>query len=664
MTDDEGRRRHYGHFYGVDPLPDGPIGIVHGNCQAESLRVLLSALPDSPFTVRIPPVHELEAEDLPHLDALLARTTMLVSQPIRDGYRGHPVGTDEVAPRLAPGARVVRFPVIRHRGLHPYQRLVRGAGIVDPPVVPYQDTRAIARAAGMPQPVLDADAVRAIAEESFAEQLRRTEAAGSVRVDDLQRAAGTRVTNTINHPGNPVLIGLAQRIADELGLPGTVEDPGRELLRSIYAPVLPSTLAALGLEGEPRVDWTVGGEPLADEQVLTEQAAWLRTRPRILAACLTACRDDLATGGSLLSMPMRDGAALGDGSLGAPLETLHLVVGPERHGVTRHATRLAEAGGQEIVRVEDAPQTLAASTGPASMPELAERLRGRVVVVHFTDRAFGPDPASSADAFERLVAPAAGVQVVLHDLPQPSDGAGMERRAAAYRRVCDAADRIVVSSEHERRLAIALGVEPNGVGVVPLPIEKPAEEPEGGAAPAEAPTQDLLPPGRWVSTLGFAYPGKGMEEVVDTVGALGLPEIGVVNLGGAAPGHEDLLEQLAERAAAVGTRFHATGWLEDDELLAASRAVDVPVAFHRHVSASGSVNSWIAAGRRPVVATSDYMVEQHLRMPGALTLVEDEAGLGEAIRAGLDDPALTRLADPDVLWPTWAEAATLLGTLR
>jgi len=40
---DQGRREHYGEFYGLRPLPDDgrPLLLVHGNCQAEALRVLL-----------------------------------------------------------------------------------------------------------------------------------------------------------------------------------------------------------------------------------------------------------------------------------------------------------------------------------------------------------------------------------------------------------------------------------------------------------------------------------------------------------------------------------------------------------------------------------------------------------------------------------------------
>lgn len=51
-----GRRQHYAHFYGLAPLPsdDRPLLVVHGNCQAESLRVLLDGAASPVRTVRVP----------------------------------------------------------------------------------------------------------------------------------------------------------------------------------------------------------------------------------------------------------------------------------------------------------------------------------------------------------------------------------------------------------------------------------------------------------------------------------------------------------------------------------------------------------------------------------------------------------------------------------
>lgn len=79
-----GRRRHYGEFFGLDPLPER-FGIVIGNCQAESMRLVLDA-PERRF-VRVPPVHELDAADAARLRELVALADHIVSQPIRDDYR-------------------------------------------------------------------------------------------------------------------------------------------------------------------------------------------------------------------------------------------------------------------------------------------------------------------------------------------------------------------------------------------------------------------------------------------------------------------------------------------------------------------------------------------------------------------------------------------------
>ncbi|WP_141494833.1 WcbI family polysaccharide biosynthesis putative acetyltransferase [Kytococcus schroeteri] len=692
---DEGRRRHYGGFYGIEEVPDGPVGMVHGNCQAESLRVLLELADPARTWVRVPPVHELTAEDLPHLDRLLARTTVVVTQPVRDDYRDLPLGTAQVVARAARGAQHVMAPIVRYRGLHPQQRLVRGPGLPDPPLVPYHHTGAVARAAGLADPLPGADAVRAVAQASLAELRRRQEAAGAVPVDDLLVGAGARATNTINHPGNPVLMGLAQRVAERVGA-GAVPDPGRELLRSVFAPVTAATLDALGLEGEPRDDWLVDGRAVPDEEVVATQAAWLRANPRVLAACARAVRDDLLLAG-VVGRPRRGagagaGGAAGSGGLepsvapsGDPEQVattdtddaLHVVVGPDQHGVVLHARRLAHAGAGELLRLatEDlAPDDVAARAwsapdGPAT------RLAGRTVVVHFTDRAFGPTPAAAADALERLVAATASVQVVLHDVPQPSDGTGQEARTAAYHRVCAAADAVVVSSEHERGLlAAATGVDADRIGVVPLPVEREVRQPAGSVTTDEG-VPDDVPPGRWVATLGFLYPGKGVEEVVDATAAAArdprLPAdrrpTGVLNLGRPAPGHEELVDALEQRAATAGTRFVTTGWLTEDELAAACRAVDVPVAHHRHVSASGSVNSWLAAGRRPLVADSPYAREQAARMPGALRLVGHDDALHEltgALVDALGDPASTHQGQDTDLWPSWQEAAEMLRNLR
>lgn len=279
MNPPDARTRHYGTFYGLTPLPED-FAVVHGNCQAEAIRVLIDG--SVPATVRVPPVHELTADDLVHVERTYRAAKMLIAQPVRDDYRGLPIGTAQVHALLPHGAPLVMFPVLRWSGLHPYHVLARSAQVPDPPVVPYYDVRTIARAAGLPEPGLTLPGIRQVAARSRTELTARQRRSHMVRADDLFEAAGSRATNTINHPGNAVLIGVARRILERLGVPDGVADPGRELLRSIYAPIEPATLEALALDGAPRTHWVVDGEPVDDDVIAQAHLSWLRERPDAL----------------------------------------------------------------------------------------------------------------------------------------------------------------------------------------------------------------------------------------------------------------------------------------------------------------------------------------------------------------------------------------------
>jgi hypothetical protein len=190
---DPARRRHYTDFYDGPP-GTGPVTVVLGNCQAESLRVLLATSADrSAPAVRIPPVHELTVDDLPPLRRLLTRIRVLLSQPIRDGYRGLPVGTRQVAAALPQGARVLRWPVIRHNGPHPYSAIVRhpSDAAAVPPVVAYHDLRTLAVAAGgTGVPHHGPAEIREVARRSLAELARRESRDCDVGISDVLVGVG------------------------------------------------------------------------------------------------------------------------------------------------------------------------------------------------------------------------------------------------------------------------------------------------------------------------------------------------------------------------------------------------------------------------------------------------------------------------------------------
>ncbi|MDA2893821.1 WcbI family polysaccharide biosynthesis putative acetyltransferase [Mycolicibacterium sp. BiH015] len=290
MNSDTGRRKHYAAFYGEDAAPpdDRPLWLVVGNCQAEALRQVLDAVPDRPYrTVRMPPVHEIGRRDLPYLDTLLATSTMLLSQPIRAGYRDLPLGTSQLAERLSPSATCIRWPVIRYAGLYPFQAIVRHPAdrSVVPPVVPYHDLRTVAAArAGLsPTGVWDVDVtdvqLRAAAQASRAELERRERRDCDVGISDVLEQCGAEAAHTINHPGNPVLEALGRRVLDAGGLRLPVPTISRTLLDSVHAPLEPRVLTALALDAAPRGHWVHDGARLSVDSVHGAQLNWYAANP-------------------------------------------------------------------------------------------------------------------------------------------------------------------------------------------------------------------------------------------------------------------------------------------------------------------------------------------------------------------------------------------------
>jgi hypothetical protein len=297
----DGRTRHYGDFYGLsEPEGDGPVAIVVGNCQAESLRIALDG--GGLRTVRTPAVHELVTADLPHLDRWLARASLLVAQPVRDDYHDLPLGTRQLTARLGAGARAVAVPVIRFAGLYPTSAIVRpphDPSLV-PPLVEYHDLVVLAEAAARRDgstprgPRLDADAVRAVAALSLHELRTREQAHDAVVVSDLFEAPSFAQMRTLNHPGNPVWTALAARVRDRLGLPEHVVDPGRALLDSVHAPRLQAVVDAFGLDEEPAVHWVVDGTRVPGEDVKEAHLRWYEREPRVVDAGLARHADSLA----------------------------------------------------------------------------------------------------------------------------------------------------------------------------------------------------------------------------------------------------------------------------------------------------------------------------------------------------------------------------------
>lgn len=265
--------------------------VVVGNCQAESTRKLLMST--GHFTgERIAPVHELEAADMGWFLDLVARADVLVTQPIRDNYRGLPVGTRQ----LQTSARRVVVPVLRFDGLMPYQAIIRDPvdPALNPPVVPYHDLRTLAAAAGYagaaaPSP----DALRRAAAMSVEQMRVRERAHGAVVVSDYLET--TPVWHTVNHPDNATLAFMASRILEALGLSDEPVAPDYEMLGGLDAPIDAAAADALGVSVAGREEWRERGAGDIDaDEIRAAQLEFYRQRPALVAHGLQRHAERLA----------------------------------------------------------------------------------------------------------------------------------------------------------------------------------------------------------------------------------------------------------------------------------------------------------------------------------------------------------------------------------
>jgi len=272
--------------------PDRPLVVVVGNCQADVYRDHLASRPELDVPP-VPPVHELGPAEADRVRELVTRADALLAQPVREDYRGLPVGTRQLTALLPPAATTVLVPVLRYAGLHPYQVMVRPPAdrSLVPPVVPYHDLRLLAEAAGLRvPPVPAAAALREAAAESVGALRVREEAHGTLRVSDLLERHPR--WHTVNHPDRETLAEVVARIGRALpggGDPGLAD--GREPLGGVRAPALPEAEDALGLDRSGRRTWTVGGREVGPDEIAEAHLRWYREHPDAVAEGLRRHRE-------------------------------------------------------------------------------------------------------------------------------------------------------------------------------------------------------------------------------------------------------------------------------------------------------------------------------------------------------------------------------------
>lgn len=331
-----------------------------------------------------------------------------------------------------------------------------------------------------------------------------------------------------------------------------------------------------------------------------------------------------------------------------------------RVGVVRVVDRLQGSGSPDVVHH-------LVTSAPGGEAEAAAVLNGfdAVVVQHEYGIYGGPDGDQVLGVLERLTVP---LIVVLHTVlvePTPHQREVLERVLA----VADAV--VTMTPTARRRLLDGYPADPARVVLIPhgapdnrLPDARRPGIPSPGPSGAH-PT---------ILTWGLLGPGKGIEWVIDALGALvdldpqprylvvGETHPRVVERCGETYRHR-LMKQAAEQGVAhmveFDDRYFATADL--GRIVAGADVVILPYDSPEQVT-SGVLVEALAAGK-PVIATGfPHAVELLGRGVGLIVPHRDPAAMAVALRRVLTQPGLAgrmgaaaAAVAPELLWPAVAE---------
>ena len=240
-------------------------------------------------------MHQVTADNVALLRSAVASASLIVSHPVRDGYHGFPIGSEEILTHAPDDCRRVTIPALYYDALYPFSVYVRADVLAKPsaPLSIYHDLRFLHCAAMgwdletarawlrsfVPPP----DGVRQFAAEAF-NTLVAYEATLDVRVSELLTGPDVlpRAMFTVDHPTNHGLEAIVAGIHDQLGLSYSPGDQGEELLGERRGPLEPSVIDALELTGTPRLDWWIKGERITQESLLAAHLAWYANHRKLL----------------------------------------------------------------------------------------------------------------------------------------------------------------------------------------------------------------------------------------------------------------------------------------------------------------------------------------------------------------------------------------------
>jgi len=342
-------------------------------------------------------------------------------------------------------------------------------------------------------------------------------------------------------------------------------------------------------------------------------------------------------------------------------------------GLVAHGASIAVVRCGEREPIED--PFVVAATGAGGPLAAADALNGTdVAIIQHEYGIYGG--ADGADVLEVLGALAVPSIVVAHTIV---------RRPTAHQRVvlegvCDAADAVVVMTEHaRRRLTERFDVDPGRVSVIPHGATTPPNDP---AERAERPAGS----GLRLLTWGLLGPGKGIEWAIDALELLRdvRPRPSYLVAGATHPkvrartgeAYREMLMQRSRRGGACRSVTFDDSYRDLPSLtrlIGGADLVVLPYDSEDQVT-SGVLVDAVASGL-PVVATAfPHAVELLGSGAGIVVPQRDATAIADVVRSVVDHPELlARMAEecrrlaPDLSWPAVARrydrlAASLLMT--
>ena len=203
----------------------------------------------------------------------------------------------------------------------------------------------------------------------------------------------------------------------------------------------------------------------------------------------------------------------------------------------------------------------------------------------------------------------------------------------------------VCSQEEAKRLSVLANAYKTMV--VPHFVEKRSLS----VSPAEARAALKLNEGRIVTLLGFIHGRKGHRLMVETLPELP-QDVKVIFAGEPSPGNEEFVQELLALAKVKGVsdRLRVTGYLSEEELERWLVATDLAVGPFKFFSASGSLSTWISAGRSILAYDLPQINEYNRFEPGVIKTFQPytPTALTKAIQQLLavsqeDEPGVARL---------------------